>query len=123
MASSRHGAQPANSQREGMFGAITHTERFAIIITYSAVLYKKGEKYDSLIAIISLVWFGLVWFIYLFIYWVHPTKLSKRRCVFIWKTFHFSFGGHLYLQVHFLLGCKRIWYRYKKKVQYSFLIH
>lgn len=94
MASSRHGTQPVNSQREGMFCAITHTERFAIIITYSAVLYKRGKKYDSVIAIIGL-------FIYFF---VRPTKLTKslRVCfnlgnISLFMNSDFSFGGKLYL--------------------------
>lgn len=51
MASSCSGPRPANSQRERMLCAITHTEKFTIIIiTYSAA---SQRKMDFVIAIIG----------------------------------------------------------------------
>lgn len=124
MASSRHGAQPANSQREGMFCAITHTERFAIIITYSAILYERGKKYDSVIAIIGLFFLVL------------PTKLTKRQC-FNFKDFlklfkiNLSIIGQLHCRIISIrdlteYGCftSNIFghnvYRYEMEVHYAF---
>lgn len=73
MVSSCRGPRPANSQREWMFCAITHTERFAIIIiTYSTV---QQGKIDFVIAIIGRVFFSLFGFL------LRPSD----KILYIWK--------------------------------------